>query len=73
MVSDARTDFSMLLSVAVPDCRRVGSWSVDSRLGNSISAEETEAINGTSSKPAELPLLNRRLLKSHSESWHWYS
>ena len=40
MVSDARTDFSMLMSVLFLLVAGAGSWSVDSHLGGSISAEE---------------------------------
>jgi uncharacterized membrane protein YphA (DoxX/SURF4 family) len=37
MVSDARTDFSMLLSLLFLIVAGAGSWSVDSRLGGPIS------------------------------------
>jgi uncharacterized membrane protein YphA (DoxX/SURF4 family) len=40
MVSDARTDFSMLMSLLFLIVAGAGSWSVDSHLGGSISAEE---------------------------------
>jgi uncharacterized membrane protein YphA (DoxX/SURF4 family) len=40
MVSDARTDFSMLMSLLFLLVAGAGSWSVDSHLGSSISAEE---------------------------------
>ena len=40
MVSDARTDFSMLMSLLFLLVAGAGSWSVDSHLGSSSSAEE---------------------------------
>jgi putative oxidoreductase len=40
MVSDARTDFSMLMSLLFLIVVGAGSWSLDSRLGGSIPAEE---------------------------------
>jgi uncharacterized membrane protein YphA (DoxX/SURF4 family) len=40
MVSDARTDFSMLLSLLFLIVAGSGLWSLDSRLANSIPAEE---------------------------------
>jgi putative oxidoreductase len=40
MVSDARTDFSMLMCLLLLLVAGAGSWSVDSHLGDSISAAE---------------------------------
>ena len=40
MVSDARTDFSMLMSLLFLIIAGAGSWSLDSCLGGSIPAEE---------------------------------
>ena len=40
MVSDARTDFSMLMSLLFLIVAGAGSWSLDSHLGGSIRAEE---------------------------------
>lgn len=40
MVSDARTDFSMLLSLLFLMIAGAGSWSLDSRLGGSIPTEK---------------------------------
>jgi len=40
MVSDARTDFSMLMSLLFLIIAGGGYWSFDSRLGDSIPAKE---------------------------------
>jgi uncharacterized membrane protein YphA (DoxX/SURF4 family) len=40
VVSDARTDFSMLLSLLFLIVAGSGLWSLDSRLANSTPAEE---------------------------------
>ncbi len=40
MVSDARTDFAMLMSLLFLIVAGAGSWSLDSRLAGSVSVEE---------------------------------